>query len=100
MPARPVSLLGDNHICPMINPGPIPHIGGPVVQPGQTIVRVTGRPVAVVGGQTLCTGVPVTDPMVQGSPIVRICGMPVMRIGDSTAHGGKLVMGSPIVRSS
>lgn len=100
MPGRPVSLLGDFHACPAINPGPVPHVGGPVVQPGQAFVRVTGRPVAVVGGSTLCAGVPCTDPMVMGSAIVRITGRSVMRIGDATAHGGKLVVGSPIVRAS
>ena len=100
MPAMPVSLLGDTHVCPMILPNGVPHVGGPVVNPGQTFVRVTGRPVAVVGGHTICTGGPWPDPMVKGSMIVRIAGCPVRRVTDMTSHGGKMVTGSPIVRSS
>ncbi|MFN3145168.1 MAG: PAAR domain-containing protein [Paracoccaceae bacterium] len=81
-------------------PNGVPHVGGPVTNPGQTIVRVTGRHVAVVGGQTTCTGMPGPDPMVMGSPILRIMGSPVVRITDMTSHGGQLVVGSPIVRSA
>ena len=96
----PVSLLGDNHVCPVIMPNGVPHVGGPVVSPGQAIVRVTGRPVAVVGGQSICTGLPGPDPLVKGSAFVRICNMPVVRITDQTGHGGMLVVGSPFVRSA
>lgn len=100
MPGKPVSLLGDHHVCPMVNPGPVPHVGGPVVDPGQGIVRIAGRPVAVVGGKTLCVGVPCSDAITSGSAIVRIAGKPVTRLGDSTSHGGKLVVGIPFVRAS
>lgn len=100
MPALPVSLLGDNHVCPIIMPNGVPHVGGPVTKAGQTIVRVTGRHVAVVGGQTLCTGLPGPDAMAMGSAFVRITGRPVVRITDMTSHGGQLVVGSPIVRSA
>ena len=94
----PVSCLGDMHTCPMVTPGtpPIPHVGGPVVNPGQFIVRVMGRPAAVVSGTCICVGPP--DTMVRGSPFVRITGLPVMRIGDGTAHGGVMVTGNPMVR--
>jgi uncharacterized Zn-binding protein involved in type VI secretion len=93
---RPVSLIGHNHVCPMVDPGPKPHVGGPVVNPGQTFVRVNGQPMATVGGTCTCIGPP--DSMVQGSTIVKIMGKGVVRVGDSTAHGGKLVMGIPTVR--
>ncbi|MBS0123539.1 PAAR domain-containing protein [Thetidibacter halocola] len=99
MPAMPVCLLGDLHVCPIVMPNGVPHLGGPVTNPGQAIVRVTGRPVAVVTGQTICTGVPCPDPMVKGSLIVRIMGLPVMRVTDLTSHGGQMTTGSPIVRS-
>lgn len=100
MSSKPISLLGHMHVCPLVNPGPVPHVGGPVVDPGQSFVRVTGLPMAVVGGTTMCTPVGASDPMAMGSTIVRISGKPVMRIGDPTGHGGKMVMGVPFVRSS
>lgn len=96
---KPVSLLGHNHICPKIDPGPKPHIGGPVVSPGQTLVKVNGIPVAVEGGQCMCTGLPGPDKMSKGSSLVKILGKGVMRIGDSTGHGGKMVMGIPFVKA-
>lgn len=100
MASKPVALLGDMHTCPAIAPGPVPHVGGPVVSPGQSMVRVNGRPMAVTGGSCLCTGVPCTDTMTTGSAHVRINGRAVMRIGDKTAHGGVIVTGAPTVRIS
>lgn len=94
--AKPVSLMGHNHVCPMVDPGPKPHVGGPVVNPGQTMVRVNGLPMATVGGTCTCVGPP--DTMNQGSAIVKIMGKGVVRMGDGTAHGGTLVMGFPGVR--
>lgn len=96
MPAKPVALLGDFHTCPQVNPGPVPHIGGPIVSAGQTAVRVMGRPVAVVGASCACSCA--MDSTNSGSSHVRIGGRPVCRIGDGTAHGGVIVMGSPTVR--
>jgi uncharacterized Zn-binding protein involved in type VI secretion len=98
--SKSISLLGDNHICPMVNPAGVPHVGGPVINPGQSFVRITGRPVAVTGGHTFCTGMPGPDAIVKGSTIMRIGGRQVARVGDRTAHGGTLVFGSPYVRSS
>lgn len=95
----PVSCIGDQHVCPIVPPaGPVPHVGGPVVNPGQGIVRIAGRPVAVVTGTTMCTPVPAPDPIVQGSPIVRITGLPVARVTSMCSHGGTLITGSPFVR--
>jgi hypothetical protein len=42
-----------------------------------------------------CVGPP--DVIAQGSPTVFINGMPAARIGDMTAHGGVIVVGSPNV---
>jgi uncharacterized Zn-binding protein involved in type VI secretion len=93
--SKPVSLLGHAHVCPMVDPGPKPHVGGPVFSPGQSFVRYNGIPVAVEGGQCLCTGMPGQDGLAKGSSIVRINGKGLMRIGDATSHGGKLVAGVP-----
>ncbi|MGJ8605987.1 MAG: PAAR domain-containing protein [Marivita sp.] len=97
--SKPISLLGHMHACPVIDPGPKPHIGGPVVSPGQTFVTCNGIPVAVEGGSTVCTGMPGPDKMTKGSSLARIEGKGIMRIGDSTAHGGKLTVGVPFLTS-
>lgn len=97
MSSKPVALMGDLHTCPAVAPGPTPHVGGPVVSPGQATVRVNGRPVAVVSGSCLCTGPGLTDQMTQGSAHVRIDGKAVMRQGDATAHGGRIITGMPSV---
>lgn len=90
---RPVATLGHMHTCPI--PG---HVGGPVIVPGQSHVRFNGIPLAVQGGQCLCTGVPVPSQHSVGSSTVRINGKQIMRIGDTTAHGGKIVTGVPTLR--
>jgi uncharacterized Zn-binding protein involved in type VI secretion len=40
----------------------------------------------------VCVGPP--DSIVKGSSTVMICGMPAARMGDSTAHGGSIVLGA------
>ena len=91
MPGKPISLLGHMHTCPMVAPGPVPHVGGPIIQT-QTLVMVDAIPVAVVGDTCLCAaGGP--DKIVAGSTFVSIEGKPVARIGDPTTHGGVIVQG-------
>ena len=95
MPGRPVALLGHMHVCPQIDPGPKPHVGGPIVSVAQDFVTVDGIPVSTVDSKTLCTGMPGTAAIIQGSSIANIEGKRVARIGDSCEHGGKLVQGIP-----
>lgn len=96
---KPISLVGHMHVCPKVDPGPKPHIGGPVISAGQSLVTFNGIPVAVEGGQTMCTGMPGPDKMTKGSSLVKIDGKGIMRVGDSTAHGGKLTIGIPTFTS-
>lgn len=93
MIAMPVILKGHMHICPKVDPGPKPHIGGPVISTQQNFVCVDNIPIATVGDTCLCTGVPTTDKITGGSSIATINGKKVARLGDSCAHGGKLVQG-------
>lgn len=93
MAGKQVSLLGHMHVCPMCDPGPRPHIGGPVVITTQTFVTVGGIPIATVGDKCLCTGVPAMDPISGGSSVANINGRRVARIGDPCSHGGKLTQG-------
>lgn len=93
----PAARLTDMHTCPMQTPGapPIPHVGGPIVGPGQPNVLIGGMPAAKVGDSLVCVGPP--DSIVKGSATVMIGGTPAARMGDSTAHGGTIVAGAPTV---
>lgn len=83
------------HTCPMVNPGPVPHVGGPILPPGCPTVMIAGIPAARVGDMAVCTGPP--DSIIQGSGTVMIGGMPAARMGDMTAHGGSIIAGCPTV---
>jgi uncharacterized Zn-binding protein involved in type VI secretion len=85
----------DMHVCPMVNPGPVPHVGGPILPPGAPTVLIGGMPAARVGDMATCTGPP--DSIVMGSATVMIGGMPAARMGDTTAHGGTIAAGCPTV---
>ena len=87
--------INDMHVCPMVDPGPKPHVGGPVLGPGVATVMIAGQPAAVVGDSCTCAGPP--DSIVAGSGTVMIGGKPAARMGDSTAHGGAIVVGAPTV---
>lgn len=93
----PAARLTDFHQCPMQTPAvvPIPHVGGPVVGPGVPNVLIAGMPAAVVGDMLVCVGPP--DSIVKGSATVMISSRPAARMGDSTAHGGTIVIGAPNV---
>jgi len=79
----------------MVNPGPVPHVGGPILPPGCLTVLIGSLPAARVGEMALCVGPP--DTIVKGSPTVLIGNMPAARLGDTTAHGGVIVTGCPTV---
>ena len=83
------------HVCPMVNPGPVPHVGGPIL-PACSLNVLTGNlPQARVTDKALCAGPP--DTIVKGSTGVFVNNLPAARIGDMTAHGGVIVAGFPTV---
>ncbi|NNE58270.1 MAG: PAAR domain-containing protein [Hellea sp.] len=90
----PAARITDMHTCPMVNPGPVPHVGGPIVK-GQPNVLTVSMPQARVSDQCICAGPP--DIIAKGSMTVLCGGMPAARLGDSTAHGGVIVLGAPNV---
>lgn len=92
---QPAARINDMHVCPMVNPGPVPHVGGPILPAGAPTVLIGGMPAARVGDMATCTGPP--DTIIAGSSTVLIGGMPAARLGDSTAHGGAIVAGEPTV---
>lgn len=79
----------------MVSPGPVPHVGGPIVSPGVPTVLIGNLPAAVMGDMCTCAGPP--DTIAKGSSNVLIGNKPAARIGDSTAHGGVIVAGCPTV---
>ncbi len=83
------------HACPMVNPGPVPHVGGPILPPGCPTVLIGGQPAARAGDLATCSGPP--DTIAMGSATVMIGGKPAARMGDTTAHGGTIVAGCPTV---
>jgi len=92
MPAA--ARITDMHTCPMLT-GQVPHVGGPILPPGEATVLIGGLPAAKVGDSLVCTGPP--DSIVAGSGTVMIAGMPAARMGDSTAHGGTITLGCQTV---
>jgi uncharacterized Zn-binding protein involved in type VI secretion len=89
----PASRITDMHVCPMVTPGvpPIPHVGGPILPPGAVTVLIGGLPAARVTDMAVCVGPP--DVIALGSFTVLTMSMPQARIGDTTAHGGSIVLG-------
>ncbi len=90
----PASRITDMHVCPMVT-GIVPHVGGPILPPGAVTVLIGGLPAARVTDMATCVGPP--DVIVLGSFTVFTMKMPQARLGDTTAHGGKIVLGCPTV---
>lgn len=90
----PAARLTDMHTCPMVT-GVVPHVGGPIIGPGEATVLIVSIPAAVVGDNCVCVGPPAT--IVKGSATVLIGGKPAARLGDTTSHGGSIVLGAPTV---
>lgn len=88
--------VGDMHVCPLID-GVKPHVGGPVNPPGVPTVLIGGMPAAIAPGNT-CTCASVPDMTTIGCPTVMIGGRQAVRaLVDTTAHGGRIVVGCPTV---
>jgi uncharacterized Zn-binding protein involved in type VI secretion len=86
--------ITDMHVCPMVT-GIVPHVGGPISGPCAPTVLIGSLPAAVLGDMCVCVGPP--DTIVKGSATVMICSKPAARMGDTTAHGGSIVLGLPTV---
>ncbi|MGD8560125.1 MAG: PAAR domain-containing protein, partial [Gammaproteobacteria bacterium] len=54
---KPAARITDMHICPKTNPGPVPHVGGPIVM-GSPNVLIGNLPAARVGDMAVCVGPP------------------------------------------
>lgn len=88
----PAARVTDMHTCPMVT-GVVPHVGGPILPPGVPTVLIDFLPAATVTTMATCVGPP--DVIVKGSAGVFINFLPAARLGDMTAHGGVIILGSP-----
>lgn len=79
----------------MVSPGPVPHVGGPILPPAAIKVLIGNLPAARITDKAICVG-PI-DCISAGSMTVIIQGMPSARIADSSVHGGVIVAGFPTV---
>ncbi len=84
----PAARMGDNHICPLLNPGvpPPPHVGGPILK-GSASVMIGNMPAARVGDPVLCAGPP--DSIAMGCPTVLIGDAMSPGAGAGTGGGEK-----------
>jgi uncharacterized Zn-binding protein involved in type VI secretion len=85
------------HVCPMVTPGvpPIPHVGGPILPPGEPTVLIGFMPAARLSDMCVCVGPP--DAIAMGSPTVLTGFLMQARLGDPTIHGGNIILGCPTV---
>lgn len=90
----PAARITDMHTCPLVNPGPVPHVGGPIIT-GAWQVLTAFMPQARVLDKAICVG-PI-DMIAKGSLTVVVANMPAARMGDNTMHGGVIVSGAPTV---
>jgi uncharacterized Zn-binding protein involved in type VI secretion len=91
---QPAARITDMHTCPLVN-GVVPHVGGPILPPGQITVLIGNLPAARATDQLTCVGPP--DLIAKGSATVLIGNLPAARMGDLTGHGGAIVLGCPTV---
>jgi uncharacterized Zn-binding protein involved in type VI secretion len=75
----PASVMGDMHVCPLLNPGtpPPPHVGN-VVMATCASVLICKKPAARMGDTVIC----------QGPPDSIVGGCPTVLIGDGGGGGG------------
>src|SRR5262245_53992799 len=90
----PAARISDMHVCPKVEPGPVPHVGGPIVV-GSPDTIICHLPAGRVGDMLTCVGPP--DAVAAGASNVLINHQEAARIGDGTDHGGKIVAGVPTV---
>jgi len=88
---KPAARITDMHICPAVCPGPVPHVGGPILPPGATTVLIGGIPAARLSDKAQCSCA--VDSIASGSSTVEIEGQRAARLGDSSSHGGSIVVG-------
>jgi uncharacterized Zn-binding protein involved in type VI secretion len=83
----------DPHVCPKVEPGPTPHVGGPI-KSGSADVLIEFKEAARAGLDTAECKAGGPDTIQQGCGTVLINHMHAARVDDMTAHGGVIVKGA------
>ncbi|HEY0137413.1 MAG TPA: PAAR domain-containing protein, partial [Nannocystis sp.] len=86
------------HSCPKVDPGPVPHVGGPVFA-GSANVLIGNLPAARVGDAMVCFPLGPADSIKAGSATVFINDCKAARRTDPGSHisGDLIVQGCPTV---
>ena len=92
MPAA--ARISDPHMCPRVEPGPVPHVGGPIFT-GSMNVLIGYLPAARIGDRAVCVG-PI-DKVREGAGTVLINQRRASRRSDGMNHGGIITAGCPTV---
>jgi uncharacterized Zn-binding protein involved in type VI secretion len=87
----PAARVTDPHVCSKVEPGPVPHVGGPILPLCAPKVVTGNQPQARLSDLAICVGPP--DCIAMGSSTVLVHGLPAARLNDKTAHGGAIVIG-------
>jgi len=90
----PAARVTDLHVCPMVTVL-VPHVGGPILPPGEPTVLIEFLPAARATDMCTCAGPP--DAILMGSPTVLIGNLMAARMGDPTVHGGVITLGAMTV---
>ena len=72
---QPAARVGDMHVCPMVTVL-VPHVGGPILPPGDPTVLIGGMPAARMGDLCTCVGPP--DVIVMGDFTVLVGGQALL----------------------
>lgn len=90
--------ISDFHVCPKAEPGPVPHVGGPIFT-GSANVIIGFLPAARQGDSIVCFPIGPVDRIKQGSTTVLINHRPAARRSDPGVHitGDLIVTGCPTV---
>ncbi|MBA3544993.1 MAG: PAAR domain-containing protein [Nannocystis sp.] len=90
--------ISDMHSCPKVEPGPVPHVGGPVFA-GSGNVLIGYLPAARVGDAMVCFPVGPSDSIKAGAATVLINHCSAARRTDPGSHigGDLIVQGCPTV---
>ena len=85
--------ISDFHVCPKTEPGPVPHVGGPIFS-GSANVIIGFLPAARKDDSVVCFPIGPADKIKQGSTTVLINHRPAARKSDPGVHiSGDLITG-------
>lgn len=85
--------ISDSHVCPKVEPGPVPHVGGPIFS-GSANVIIGFLPAARVDDSVVCFPLGPSDRIKSGSTTVLINHRAAARKTDPCVHiGGNMIVG-------